>query len=67
MQLHHLVLIIPIGLAQRRLNAWAAVDAGINEATEINLEMTVIGDVVRTAVLQLCSPRLCQFAGDAAD
>jgi hypothetical protein len=26
------------------------VDAGINETTEINLEMTVIGDVVRTPV-----------------
>lgn len=31
-----------------RLTAWSVVDAGINETTEINLEMTVIGDVVRT-------------------
>ena len=30
-----------------RLTAWAVVDSGINETTEINLEMTVIGDVVR--------------------
>jgi hypothetical protein len=33
-----------------RLTAWAVVDAGINETTEINLEMDVIGDVVRTPV-----------------
>lgn len=33
-----------------RLTAWAPVDAGINEPTEINLEMTVVGDVVRTPV-----------------
>lgn len=33
-----------------RLVAWAVVDAGINETTEINLEMDVIGDVVRTPV-----------------
>ena len=31
-----------------RMSAWAVVDAGINEPTEINLEMTVIGDVTRT-------------------
>ena len=31
-----------------RLSAWSPVDAGINEPTEINLEMTVIGDVTRT-------------------
>jgi len=30
-----------------RLVAWAVVDSGINETTEINLEMTVIGEVVR--------------------
>lgn len=30
-----------------RLTAWAVVDAGINEPTEINLEMDVIGDVTR--------------------
>ena len=34
-----------------RLTAWAPVDAGINEPTEINLEMTVIGDVVREPVV----------------
>lgn len=33
-----------------RLVAWAPVDAGINETTEINLEMDVIGDVTRTPV-----------------
>lgn len=33
-----------------RLPAWAIVDAGINETTEINLEMDVIGDVVETPV-----------------
>jgi hypothetical protein len=31
-----------------RLTAWAVVDSGINEPTEINLEMDVIGDVTRT-------------------
>lgn len=31
-----------------RLVAWSVVDSGINETTEINLEMTVIGDVTRT-------------------
>ena len=30
-----------------RLGAWSVVDAGINETTEINLEMTVIGDVTK--------------------
>jgi len=30
-----------------RLVAYAIVDAGINEVTEINLEMDVIGDIVR--------------------
>ena len=35
---------------QARLVAWAPVDAGINEPTEINLEMTVIGDVTRDPV-----------------
>ena len=34
-----------------RLVAWAVVDAGINETTEINLEMDVIGDVVRDPVV----------------
>jgi hypothetical protein len=40
----------PHWTGQARLTAWAPVDAGINETTEINLEMTVIGDVVRTPV-----------------
>ena len=33
-----------------RLVAWAVVDSGINETTEINLELNVIGDVVRNPV-----------------
>ena len=36
---------------QARLVAWAVVDAGINETTEINLEMDVIGDVTREPVV----------------
>lgn len=31
-----------------RLTAWSVVDAGINETTEINLELNVIGDITRT-------------------
>lgn len=31
---------------ESRLPAWSIVDAGINEVTEINLEMDVIGDVL---------------------
>ena len=34
-----------------RLSAWAVVDAGINETSEINLEMDVIGDVARLPVV----------------
>ena len=34
-----------------RLTAWSPVDAGINETTEINLEMAVIGDVIREPVV----------------
>lgn len=33
-----------------RLSAWSVVDAGINETTEINLELSVIGDVTRSPV-----------------
>lgn len=35
----------PHWTGQTRLSAWAFMDAGINETTEINLEMDVIGDV----------------------
>lgn len=37
----------PIWTVETRLPAWSVVDAGINEPTEINLEMAVIGDPVR--------------------
>ena len=37
----------PHWTGQARLVAWSVVDAGINETTEINLEMNVIGDVTR--------------------
>ena len=37
----------PHWTGRARLVAWAPVDAGINEPTEINLEMTVDGDVTR--------------------
>lgn len=40
----------PHWTGQARLTAWSVVDSGINEPTEINLEMTVIGDVTRTPV-----------------
>ena len=36
----------PHWTGQTRLSAWALIDAGINETTEINLEMDVIGDVL---------------------
>lgn len=37
----------PTWTVETRLAAWAIVDAGINEPTEINMEMTVIGEPVR--------------------
>ena len=40
----------PHWTGQSRLPAWSIVDAGINEVTEINLEMDVIGDVAETPV-----------------
>jgi len=40
----------PLWEGQVRLAAWPIVDAGINEPTEINLEMDVIGDITRTPV-----------------
>lgn len=40
----------PHWTGQARLTAWSVVDAGINEPTEINLEMNVIGDVIRDPV-----------------
>lgn len=41
----------PHWTGKARLAAWAVVDAGINETTEINMEMDVIGDVLRTPVV----------------
>lgn len=40
----------PHWTGQCRLTAWPVVDAGINEPTEVTLEMDVIGDVVRDPV-----------------
>ena len=37
----------PHWTGEARLPAWSVVDAGINEPTEINLELTTIGDVVK--------------------
>ena len=38
----------PHWAGEARLPAWAPVDAGINEPTEINMELAVIGDVEKT-------------------
>lgn len=38
----------PVWSGTARLTAWPVVDAGINEPTEINLEMDVIGEITRT-------------------
>lgn len=37
----------PLWTGTARLTAWPVVDAGINEPTEINLEMDVIGEIAR--------------------